>query len=71
VAKPDGLVVVDPDTELEFLHHLERAVLVIGRAEIAQAGMRLGMEALRQCRGDARLAEAGFARDRLRRLSRR
>jgi hypothetical protein len=25
--------------------------------------MRLGMEALRQCRGDARLAEAGFARD--------
>src|SRR3981189_3043585 len=22
VAKPDGLVVVDPDTELEFLHHL-------------------------------------------------
>src|SRR5580704_13630576 len=22
VAKPDGLVVVDPDTELQFLHHL-------------------------------------------------
>jgi DNA polymerase-4 len=32
VAKPDGLVVVDPDTELEFLHHLaEIGVLTIGQ----------------------------------------
>jgi hypothetical protein len=36
---------------------------VIGRAEIAQADIWLGVEALRQRRGDARLAEAGFARD--------
>jgi hypothetical protein len=41
----------------------QRAVLVMGRAEIAQAEMRLGVEALLQCRRDARLAEAGFAGD--------
>jgi hypothetical protein len=41
----------------------QRAVLMIGRAEIAQAEMRLGLELLLQCRDDARLAEAGFARD--------
>jgi hypothetical protein len=39
------------------------AVLVIGRAEIAQADMRLGGEALLQRCGDARLAETGFAGD--------
>src|SRR4029453_17607111 len=27
VAKPDGLVVVDPDTELEFLHNLPVALM--------------------------------------------
>ena len=27
VAKPDGLVVVDPDTELEFLHDLPVALM--------------------------------------------
>jgi hypothetical protein len=31
----------------------KRAVLVIGGAEIAQAEMRFGVQALRQCRGDA------------------
>src|SRR5580704_2373119 len=36
---------------------------MIGRAKIAQAEMRLGMEAFLQRRGDARLAEAGFAGD--------
>src|SRR5882762_1411693 len=41
----------------------QRAVLVIGRAEIAQAEIWLGVEALLQCRNDARLADAGFARD--------
>jgi hypothetical protein len=44
---------------------VERAVLVIGRAEIAQAEVRLGVEALRQCRGHARLADSGFTGDQL------
>jgi hypothetical protein len=42
---------------------MERTVLVVGRAEVAQAQTRLGMKALLQCRGHARLAEAGFTRD--------
>jgi hypothetical protein len=42
---------------------MERTVLVVGRAEVAQAQTRLGTKALLQCRGDAGLAEAGFARD--------
>jgi hypothetical protein len=37
--------------------------LVIGRAEIAQMEMRLGVQVLVQCCGEARLAEARFAGD--------
>src|SRR6516165_7372876 len=43
VAKPDGLVVVDPDTELEFLHHLPVALMWgVGpttRARLAEIGV--------------------------------
>src|SRR5260370_23122562 len=43
VAKPDGLVVVDPDTELQFLHHLpvERmwGVGPVTRARLAEIGV--------------------------------
>src|SRR6516225_12435561 len=35
----------------------------MGRAEIAQAEMRLGVQAFFKCRGNARLADAGLARD--------
>jgi hypothetical protein len=42
---------------------VKRAVLIIGRAEIAQTNMRLGVEPLRHYRGDSRLANAGFAGD--------
>ena len=44
------------------MNGIQRAVLAMGRAEVAQAEMRLGVEALLQCRDDARLADAGFAR---------
>src|SRR6516164_839738 len=54
----------EPGSVAELVYEREQgAVLVIGRAEIAQAQMRLGPEALRQCRGDARLADSGFARN--------
>jgi hypothetical protein len=36
---------------------------MIGRAEIAQVEIWLAVQALRQCRDHARLADAGFARD--------
>src|ERR1700752_3752075 len=43
VAKPDGLVVVDPDTELEFLHHLPVELMWgVGpatRARLAEIGV--------------------------------
>src|SRR6266581_4897714 len=43
VAKPDGLVVVDPDTELKFLHHLPVEVMWgVGpatRARLAEIGV--------------------------------
>jgi len=42
---------------------MERAILVVRRAEIAQAEMELGLQALLQCRSNARLADAGLARD--------
>src|SRR6202023_1934593 len=38
VAKPDGLVVVDPDTELEFLHHLP-VELMWGVGPVTRAGL--------------------------------
>ena len=58
------VVAREPRCPAELVDEREqRAVLVIGRAEIAQAEMRLGVEALLQCRGDARLADAGLARD--------
>jgi len=43
VAKPDGLVVVDPDTELEFLHELEVELMwgvgPVTRARLAAMGV--------------------------------
>src|ERR1700726_3907857 len=43
VAKPDGLVVVDPDTELEFLHHLPVELMwgvgPVTRARLAEIGV--------------------------------
>ncbi|MBR0843188.1 DNA polymerase IV [Bradyrhizobium liaoningense] len=43
VAKPDGLVVVDPDTELEFLHHLPVELMwgvgPVTRARLAKIGV--------------------------------
>ena len=42
VAKPDGLVVVDPDTELEFLHHLPVELMwggPITRVRLAEIGV--------------------------------
>jgi hypothetical protein len=55
---PSLLVVArEPRCSSELADEREqRAVLVIGRAKIAQADMRLGVEALLQRRGDARLA---------------
>src|SRR5208282_1054063 len=38
----------------------QRAVLVIGRAEIAQAEVRLGLQAFFKCRDDPRLTDAGL-----------
>jgi hypothetical protein len=42
---------------------VERAVLIVRRAEIAQSGVRLGLDALRQCCGQARFADPGLAGD--------
>src|SRR6516165_2841934 len=43
VAKPDGLVVVDPDTELEFLHHLPVELMwgvgPVTRTRLAEIGV--------------------------------
>jgi DNA polymerase-4 len=43
VAKPDGLVVVDPDTELKFLHHLPVELMwgvgSVTRARLAEIGV--------------------------------
>src|SRR5205814_6957066 len=43
VAKPDGLVVVDPDTELEFLHHLPVELMwgvgPLTKARLAEIGV--------------------------------
>jgi DNA polymerase-4 len=43
VAKPDGLVVVDPNTELEFLHHLPVELMwgvgPVTRARLAESGV--------------------------------
>src|SRR6516165_7822664 len=43
VAKPDGLVIVDPDTELEFLHHLPVELMwgvgPVTRARLAEIGV--------------------------------
>src|SRR5271155_211558 len=58
------VVAREPRCPAELVDEREqRAVLVIGRAEIPQAEMRLGVKPLRQCCGDARLAETGFAGD--------
>ena len=42
---------------------VERAVLIVRRAEIAQSGMRLALDMLRQCRGQPRLANPRLAGD--------
>src|SRR5260370_1146488 len=42
---------------------VERAVRVVGRAEVAQAHMRLALEPGQQAFSDARLADAGLARE--------
>jgi DNA polymerase-4 len=43
VAKPDGLVVVDPDTELDFLHHLPVELMwgvgPVTKARLAEIGV--------------------------------
>src|SRR5271156_1501696 len=43
VAKPDGLVVVDPETELEFLHHLPVGLMwgvgPVTKARLAEIGV--------------------------------
>ena len=43
MAKPDGLVVVDPDTELEFLHHLPVELMwgvgPVTKARLAEIGL--------------------------------
>ena len=43
VAKPDGLVVVDPDTELQFLHHLPVELMwgvgPVTKARLAETGV--------------------------------
>ena len=44
VAKPDGLVMVDPDTELQFLHHLPVELMwgvgPVTRARLAEVGVQ-------------------------------
>src|SRR5262249_39357788 len=58
------IVTRKPRRPAELLNKREqRAVLVIGRAEIPQAEMRLRLEALGQGRGKARLADPGLARN--------
>jgi hypothetical protein len=42
---------------------VERAILIVRRAKIAQPAVRLGLDMLRQCRGQARLADPRLARD--------
>jgi len=42
---------------------VERAVLMVRRAKIAQSRMRLALDALRQCRSQARLADPRLAGD--------
>jgi DNA polymerase-4 len=64
VAKPDGLVVVDPDTELEFLHRLPVELMwgvgPVTKARLAQTGVltigqlaRLPLGSLEPLFGDA------------------
>ncbi|HJY48855.1 MAG TPA: DNA polymerase IV, partial [Stellaceae bacterium] len=73
VAKPDGLVVVDPDTELEFLHHLPVELMwgvgPVTRARLARdrraydraAGEDTGMvaQAVARSRGGRETCSAG------------
>jgi impB/mucB/samB family len=70
VAKPDGLVVVDPDTELEFLHHLPVELMWAGhqgasgrdrRAYYWAAGKDTGMvaRAVARSRGGRETRSAG------------
>src|ERR1700731_3573906 len=59
-----GVVAREPGRPAELVDEREqRAVLVIGRAEIAQAEMRLGGQAFLKCPGDARLAAPRLACD--------
>jgi hypothetical protein len=42
---------------------VERAVLMVERAEVPQPGIRLSADPFHDCLSDARLADSGFARD--------
>jgi hypothetical protein len=42
---------------------VQRAVLMVRRAKIAQSRVRLGLDTLRQCRGQARFADPRLAGD--------
>jgi DNA polymerase IV len=72
VAKPDGLVVVDPDTELEFLHHLPVELMwgvgPVTKARPAEMGFDEPQLLVRRPRdvgehvGCARIAPSGCSR---------
>ena len=60
----DRVVAREPGGAFELDdERVERAVLMVRRAEIAQPRVRLALDALRQRRGQARLADARLARD--------
>jgi hypothetical protein len=61
---PGRVFAREPSCSAELLDkRKQRAVLVVGGAEIAQAEMYLRLETPCQRRGDARFADAGFTRD--------
>src|SRR3989440_12661762 len=77
VAKPDGLVVVDPETELEFLHHLPVELMwgvgPVTQARLAESGVRTigqlarmpgqSLERLLGCAVGGKLAALSWNRD--------
>jgi hypothetical protein len=52
---------VNPPARSSWPKGVERAILIVLRAEISQSRMRLGLDALRQCRGQARFADPWLA----------
>jgi DNA polymerase-4 len=70
VAKPDGLVVVDPDTELEFLHHLP-VELMWGVGPVTKARLtEIGVLTIRAAGKDTGMFARAVARSRGRREAR-